>query len=101
MTKYIDLINTVLVELGKKFECTKDNFKDASFDIYKDAINEANKEICGLDEWSFLMREITIVHEPGKIHAPIPHELSGTLKTVLFGGNELEYVEYTSDGQDL
>lgn len=93
MTQFIELINTVLVELGKKFECTKDNFKDKSFDIYKKAINEANKEICGLDEWSFMVREAIIAHEPGKHYVAIPKEISGTLQTVIYANNELEYTD--------
>ena len=93
MTQFIELINTVLIELGKKFECTKDNFKDKSFNDYKDAINEANREICGLDEWPFMINEVVLVHEPGKYYLDIPQEISGTLKTVLFANNELEYTE--------
>lgn len=86
---YFELINKCLVELNYKkcrsfVELTKNDH-----DKIKNILNLINAEVCGFDNWSFLLRKIEI--ELGANTGEITNTIPGRLHSLFIEGTKYNY----------
>jgi len=86
---YFDLINKCLTELNYKtcrsfVELTKNDHEKI-----KNILNIINAEVCGFDNWSFLLRKASI--ELPKNTGEIVNSISGRIHSIYIDDTKLEY----------
>src|SRR5574344_71018 len=88
---FFELINKCLVELNYK-QC--DNFSDLIKNDHKkikNIINIINAEICGFDNWNFLLRKLNI--ELPKNCGEIYNSIEGRIRSLYIDNKKYEYFE--------
>lgn len=86
---YFDLINKCLVELNyKKCGAFSDLVKNDHEKI-KNILNIINAEVCGFDNWSFLLRKVDIFLP--KNTGEILNTISGRINSVFIDGIKYDY----------
>ncbi|MFA7659395.1 MAG: hypothetical protein WCY19_08170 [Candidatus Gastranaerophilaceae bacterium] len=86
---YFNLINKCLVELNYK-QCS--NFTDLTKNDHekiKNILNIINAEVCGFDNWNFLLRKIQI--ELPKNTGEILNTISGRIHSIYVDNTKYEY----------
>lgn len=88
---YLDLINKCLIELNYKqvyafSELTKNDHKKI-----KNILNILNSEICGYDNWHFLLREAEI--SLPKNTTEIENTINGRISSLIIDGIKYDYYE--------
>lgn len=86
---YFELINKCLVELNYKkcrsfVELTKNDHEKI-----KNILNIINAEICGFDNWSFLLRKAEVILPANT--GEITNTISGRLHSLFIGGTKYNY----------
>ena len=88
---YFELINKCLVELNYKQETSFSQLSKNEHEKLKNIINIINTEICSLEKWNFLLREIslTLPAQTGQI----ANSVNGRIAAVILDGQKYFYLD--------
>lgn len=88
---YFELINKCLVELNYKQETSFSQLSKNEHEKLKNIINIINMEICSLEKWNFLLREIslTLPAQTGQI----ANSVNGRIAAVILDGQKYFYLD--------
>lgn len=86
---YFDLINKCLVELNYKKCNAFSDFVKNDHEKIKNILNIINAEVCGFDNWSFLLRKTTI--SLPKNTGEIVNEICGRINSIFIDDVKYDY----------
>ena len=88
---YFELIKKCLVELNYKQETSFSQLSKNEHEKLKNIINIINTEICSLEKWNFLLREIslTLPAQTGQI----ANSVNGRIAAVILDGQKYFYLD--------